>query len=168
MRAGTTLLLVSLIVGSLVGPTAVAQDATAEHVVRELYDLVSTQPDEEIDWDRARSLFLDEALIFMRVSREDNALFTLDEWVADFVKFVNEANVKESGFTEEIFALEATEVRNVAHVLVRYGSRYPTRDRPPQMGIDSVHLVRNDGEWRILSIVNEIPRSEEEIPAVIR
>ena len=58
--------------------------ATAEGVVRELYDLVTFEAGTTPDWDRVRSTFLDEAVVVLRTSREATTVFTVDGFVQDF------------------------------------------------------------------------------------
>jgi hypothetical protein len=166
-----SLLAVGLLV--LVAHGALAEEApanrTAEARVRELYDMISVEPGGNLpDWTKVRALFLDEAVIFMRTSREATATMTVSQWVEDFRSFIDKANVRERGFTETIVRLHATEFREIAEVTVLYEASFPTSVRPPQQGVDMIHLARIDGEWRIVSIVNDVPESPEQIPPALR
>lgn len=155
--------------GNLLAQAAATTDDSAEGRVRELYELISVEPGGETpDWDQIRTFFLDEAVVFMRTSREESAAFTLDQWIADFVSFIDEANVAERGFTEKIIRTFSTECRDVAEVMVLYEASFPTSTRPAQQGVDMIHLARVGDGWRIVSIVNDIPENPDQIPAQLR
>jgi hypothetical protein len=139
-------------------------DPGAEQVVRRLYDLVTFPAGTTPDWDEVRALFVDEAVVVLRTGREEMSVFTLDGFIADFVSFIETANVRETGFTERVLALEAMTYGDMAHVLVRFDSHIPGSGRPPGEGLDSFELVRRDGRWLVVAIVNERPTAERPIP----
>jgi len=146
-----------------------AQDtASAEGVVRELYDLVTFPAGETPDWERGRSLFLPEAVVVLRTSRTGNTVFSVEGWIQDFMTFIERANVTATGFVERIVRTQTTEFGDIAQVWVLYEAEIPGSGRPAQQGVDSFHLVRRDGQWLIASIVNEIPTPDRPVPAVLR
>jgi len=53
---------------------------------------------------------------------------------------------------------------DIATVLVLYEASIPGRNSPPQQGVDSFSLIKKDGGWRIVSIINEIPTPNRPIP----
>lgn len=165
-----TLLL--LVVQAAAGQAATGQAATsgtAEDRVREIYDMISVEPGGALpDWPKIQTFFVDDAVIFMRVARDRSEVFTVEEWVADFKAFIETAKVVERGFTERIVRMRSTELRDVAQVTVLYEASFSTGTRPPQQGIDFIQLARVAGEWRIVSIVNDIPQTPEQIPAAVR
>jgi hypothetical protein len=138
---------------------------TAEQVVERLYDLVTTEAGETPDWDAVRALFVEEAVVVLRTSREALTVFSLEGFVGDFVAFIEQAGIEETGFTERVLGTRAFVYGDIAHVLVLFDSHVPGSGRPPGQGIDSFELVRLDGEWRIVSITNERPTPENPIPA---
>lgn len=133
-------------------------------VVTELYEHVTFAAGSRPDWDAVRALFVDEAVIVLRTGRERMSVFTLEGFIDDFKSFIEQANTDATGFTESILDLRETRYRDIARVLVRFDSSIPGDGRPPQEGIDSFELVRIEGEWKIVSIVNERPTREEPIP----
>ena len=143
-------------------------EGSAEGVVRELYDLVTFPAGTTPDWDRARALFLPQAVVVLRTSRTETAVFSMEGWVQDFVSFIESRNVASTGFEERIVRTNAVEFGDIAHVWVLYEAQIPGSGRPPQPGVDAVHLVRREGKWLIASIVNEIPTPERPIPEVLR
>jgi hypothetical protein len=150
-------------------PTESKPTATAEGVVRELYRVVTTKPGGPTpDWEYVRSLFLKEAVIVLRSSREATSIFTVQGFLDDFASFNERARVKERGFTETIVRLKPTVFRDIAHVLVLYEASIPGLTRPPQQGVDSIQLIRKDGRWWIASITNDLPTAEAPLPAELR
>jgi hypothetical protein len=95
-------------------------------------------------------------------------VFTVDGFVQDFVDFIERANARATGFRESVVRLDATEFGDIAHVVVLYEASIPGASRPPQRGVDSFQLIRRDGRWWIVSILNEIPTTERPAPAVWR
>jgi hypothetical protein len=138
---------------------------TAEGVVRELYNLVTTPKGGALpDWDKVRSLFLKDAVIVLRTTREATTVFSLQGFIDDFVFFNERARVKERGFTERIIRLKPMVFHDMANVLVLYEASMTDSTRPPQQGVDSFHLIRKDGRWWIASILNDLPTPEIPIP----
>lgn len=153
---------------SLLAPGAAAQDkstpasdtalhsaATVESVVRDLYDSVSFEAGKTPDWDRVRSLFHEHAVIVLRTARDKTTIFTVEGFVADFVAFIERSGVARTGFNEKIVRMKATVFGDIAHVLVLYKAAITGSQRPPQQGVDSIQLIRKDGKWLVISIVNE-------------
>jgi hypothetical protein len=151
----------------VVAAFCVASDGPEDRV-RALYDAVTFEAGATPDWNRVRSMFIDEAVIVLRTSREKTTRFDLDGFVDDFETFAGNPKIQESGFQERIIRLRSTVFRELAHVLVLYEAHAPGSPRPPQKGVDSIHLIREDGEWRIVSIVNDIPTEDHPVPEELR
>lgn len=140
---------------------------TAEGLVRQLYDLVTFPAGPGPDLEAVRATFIPEAVIVLRTSRAASTVMSVDDFIADWERFIRDANVLETGFTEEITALVPTVFGDIAHVLVLYEASIPGR-LAPQEGVDSFHLVRKDGRWWIAGILNEIPTPDRPVPEVLR
>jgi hypothetical protein len=165
----TTLLLAPLVLSgcaTLAAPSQAVSDSESGpgQVVRELYDLVTFGPGEVPDWNRVRSLFLQEAVIVLRTGPDEMTVFDLDGFVNDFVQFIVQAGVQETGFSERVLDLKATEFGAIAQVLVRFDSHIPGSGRVPREGIDSFELIRQGDRWQIVSIINDRPTGELPIP----
>ena len=52
----------------------------------------------------------------------------------------------------------------IAHVLVLYEARIPGSQRPPSRGIDSIQLIKQEGKWKVASIVNEAVMPGSKLP----
>ena len=152
--------------GQEMGPQG--EEGSAEGVVHELYDIVTFPAGTIPDWDQLRGLFLPEAVVVLRSSREATSVFSLEGFIQDWLRFIESANVQDTGFTERIIRTHSTEFGDIAHVWVLYEGEIPGWGRPPQPGVDSFQLVRQEDGWKIASITNEIPTPDRPIPEVLR
>jgi hypothetical protein len=143
---------------------AKADLTSAEGVVRELYRLVCIEPGQTTDWDQVRALFIPQAVIVLRVSRDATDTFTLEGWIDDFVAFNEKARVSERGFTEKIVRMDTTIFRDIANIYVLYEAAITDSPRPPTVGVDVINLIQKDGRWWIASIVNDLPTPEHPVP----
>ena len=139
-----------------------------ESVINHLYDQVTFPPGENPDWDVVRNLFIPNATVVMRTGVDKTTTLTLDGWILDFVNFIYQNNVTAVGFEEKIVKMETMVFGDIAHVLVLYTAYLPGRTKTPREGIDSFHLIKKDGRWFIVSILNEIPGPERPKPKVLR
>lgn len=152
-------------------PDEAAPVSTPQEVVSTLYGLVSFGPGEPLpDWDAVRALFLPQAVIELRTSREATNIFDLDGFVNDFVTFIEKSNAAERGFTETIVRTKAMVLGDMAHVLVLYEPKMGDWDPTHKLyqGVDSFQLVRKDGVWRIACVVNEVVNEDRPIPEELR
>ena len=141
---------------------------SAEEVVRALYRMVTFEAGKNVDWERVKELFIPEAVIVLRASRTSMNVLNRNTFVDDFVRFIREAKLEDQAFEETIVAIKTQETGEVARATVHYAARIPSRDRPAQHGIDVFLLMKADGRWRIVSIVNEIVRPGVEVPEELR
>ncbi|MCP3914373.1 MAG: hypothetical protein GY711_02325 [bacterium] len=158
------LLSVALLCAAQQTPAKPDPEAGAEALVRKLYELVTFEAGTTPDWDEVRTLFVPEAVVVLRTGREEMSVFSVDGFVADFVKFIEDAKVEKTGFTERILGMKSFVYGDIAQVLVLFDSHIPGSGREPHQGIDSFELIRQKGAWRVVSIVNERPTKERPIP----
>jgi len=163
-----------LIIGSFLLVTCVnAQEntdhlKTPEQVVDKLYNLVSFDPGQDVNWDHVRSLFIKDAIIVLRTKRDETTIFSLDGFVNDFIQFIERAQAKKTGFTEKIIREKTVIMGDMAHILVLYEAYIPGSTRPPQRGVDSFSLINKDNRWWIVSVTNEIPTLDIPIPEELK
>jgi len=165
-----SLMLLLLQMGSSPAQTASVSDdgATAEDVVRILYEYVTFGPGTTPDWDAVKELFLPQATIILRTTREATSVFTVDEFVQDFVSFIEGSNVKETGFSEKILKLHPVVFGDMASIMVLYEASIPGRDVPAQQGVDMFLLSKREGGWKIVAITNDIPALGFALPQVLQ
>ncbi len=162
------LLILAVATGCIFAASAQSHDrSTPEGVIRELYALVTVPPGSTPDWERVRSLFLKEAVIALRSTRGHD-VFSVDGFISDFVTFIGNAKVIETGFTERIVRMETRTFRDMAHSWVVFESEIPGSARGPRAGIDSFELIRQEGRWWIASIINDRPNAANPIPSEAR
>jgi hypothetical protein len=142
---------------------------TPDGVVNELYRLICVpKGGPEPDWERVRSLFIPEAVIILRVSKDASSTFTVQGWIDDFIAYNTKAKSSERGFEEKIVRMAPTVFRDIAHILVLYEARMLDWSKPAAPGVDSIELVRKDGRWFIAAITNDLPNAENPIPAALK
>ncbi|NIR43883.1 MAG: nuclear transport factor 2 family protein [Gemmatimonadetes bacterium] len=161
-------LAIAFVAHPLAAQTPPETDPTPEAVVAEIYDLVSFEAGNRPDWDKVRSLFIPQAVIVLRTSRDATSVFSVDEFVDDFVNFIENTPAGAQGFTERIIRTNAMVFGEMAYVLVLYEAQITGSPRPPTRGVDGFSLIRKDGRWLIVSITNEIPSADRPIPEVLR
>jgi len=156
-----SLFLMSIATGSFAQET---EALSPEEVVEELYRLVTIEKGSTGDWDKVRALFIEEAVIVLRTSREATTVFTLDGFVEDFVRFVTDYNIKETGFKETILNMKPWVYGDMAHITVVYEAEIPDSPIPSNKGIDIFLLIRKEDQWKVAAITNEVPTSDNPIP----
>ncbi len=167
-------LALSLAATFLVPTRAWAQSAaqapldTPEALIEEIYRLVTFPAGTTPDWKAVRDLFIPEAVVVLRTSRTGSTVFSVDGFVQDFITFIEQANVEQTGFTERILDMRTFEWGDIAHVLVLFDSDIPDDGREPGAGVDSFQLIRRDGRWWIASITNERPSPDRPLPEVFQ
>ena len=134
-----------------------------EEIVDELYKLVTFEKGTVPDWDKVKELFIEDAIIVLRSSVSENTIFNLDGFVGDFKRFINESNVTETGFSETILKKHGKVFGDIAWYMVLYEAEIPGTKRQNK-GVDHFSLVKTEGEWKIVSITNEIPTKDRSIP----
>ena len=137
---------------------------TATGLVAALYEEVTFAVGDSPDWERVKSMFLDQATVVLRTSREETTIFSVDGFVRDFIAFIDRAQVHETGFEERVIRSKPLVFGDIAHVLVLYEAQIPGSERAPLQGVDSFQLIRKDGRWWIVAVTNELPTADSPIP----
>jgi len=93
---------------------------TPENIVMDLYTLVTFESGTTPDWEKVKSLFIDEAIIILRTGRDSTTQFSVNTFVKDFINFIERADAIQTGFKEEIIRMEKIVFGDIAHFLVLY------------------------------------------------
>ena len=137
---------------------------TPESVITKIYQLVTFPPDTTPDWEKVKSLFIDEAVIVLRTSFTKMDVMSKEGFVDLFIRDIKKYNMDKTGFQEQIIRKKMTVIGEVAHCFVLYEANVPNSSNPPQRGLDSFQLMKREGRWWIVSVINEIPRLGVPIP----
>jgi len=139
--------------------------ANPESLITELYRSVTVPPGGPLpDWSKIESMFIGDAVIVMRVSRDSMGILSVDDFVSDFENFFDNSTAQSAGFTERIVKMKPMVFGDIAHILVLYEASITGAKRPPTVGIDSWHLLKKEGRWWITSAVNDITTKERPVP----
>lgn len=133
-------------------------------VVARLYDLISGPAQAEREWDRVAALFHPEAILRSELTLPDGSHQSGRWTVQEFCEAAAE-EYRKKGFWEREVSSRSLEYGHIAHVWSTYESRIETPDSPPVVrGINSVSLLREGDEWRIVSLIFQVDRGMEGIP----
>ncbi len=126
-------------------------------LVDSLYQMISFPKEEVPNWSMVRPLFLEECVITLRMSSDSSAIFTVEEWIQDFKDFIINKDVELTGFEENVLKMSTTICGDIAQIAVLYEAKRPGESSGRE-GIDFFHLLNTKSGWKIVSILNEIPR----------
>jgi hypothetical protein len=137
---------------------------TPEALIRDIYVAVSAKNSESVDWQKVRSMFIDEAVVILRTSRDKSTQFTIGGFIQDFKDFYQYPEVKANGFAEKILRMKSMVYKDIAFIATVYSAEITGSQRPPTRGVDLWLLAKKDGLWKITSVVNEVIPAGEELP----
>ena len=133
-------------------------------VVLRLYTLISGPADEERRWEEVSALFLPDAVLRSELVLPDGTRQSGCWSVVEFCEAAAE-EYAEAGFWENEIAARIECFENIAHVWSTYETRVGSPDSLPVMrGINAVQLLRQEGTWRITSLIFQIERGTGGIP----
>jgi ketosteroid isomerase-like protein len=138
--------------------------STPEDLIKDIYVSVSAKNSEAVDWQKVRSMFIDEAVVILRTSKDKSTQFTADGFIQDFKDFYQWPEVKANGFGEKILNLKSMVYKDIAYVATVYSAAINNSKRPPTKGVDLWLLAKKDGLWKIISVVNEVVPGGENLP----
>jgi hypothetical protein len=138
-----------------------------ENVIGDLYRAVSFRPGDTGDWAKLAELILPSAIIGQPArGGNEEEVHSLDSFIELFKRDVDQFQMSENGFREEIGGLTIDTFGNICHawvVFVVYAGW--EADQPQGRGLDGIHLVRQDNRWWITSIATAFERPGRPIPA---
>jgi hypothetical protein len=137
---------------------------TSKGTVAGLYKMVTFGPGVSPDWEKVKTYFIPEAVIVLRTARDKMSVLSREGFVKLFISDIKKYKMDETGFQEKLVSCKIKEFGNIAFALTVYEAGFPGSSRPPQRGVDSFQLMKKDGRWWIVSIVNEIPMTGNPIP----
>jgi len=158
----------------LISPaTTNAQDAASEDVesiesiIASAYEAIARAPGENFDWERFRSLFIEEAILIPNTEQSNGEFSVLSvqgfvDWV-DSVTTIGDEN--DMGFAEEGYHNKIDRYGDVANVMSSYQKHYWGQDQILGRGINSFQLVWNSDRWWIAGIAWDETSAAGAIPS---
>ena len=147
-----------------------ADAASVDAIVAALYGSVSHAPDALPDFDRMRAIFLPVGMLIPPKKPSEDIFTTLDvDGFADRVK-KGAATKKEKGeplgFVERELSRRTDCFGNVCQVFSTYEAKTAASDEKPlARGINSIQLVRDGKRWWIASVIWDVERADNPLPA---
>lgn len=144
-------------------PTADPADVESiDAIMAAVYDVISGAADEERDWDRFRSLFIDGARLIPRNANNPNGavVSTPDEYIERANPFF-----LENGFYESEIGRKTERYGDIVHVFSAYDSKRTLEDPEPfTRGINSFQLLNHNDRWWIVTIYWQGETEDNPIP----
>lgn len=139
--------------------------SSLDAIMKSVYDVISGDAARPRDWDRFRSLFVENArLIPVRKDAQTNAFSTKTYSVDEYVQRASPIMTKE-GFFEREAARQIEQYGHIAHVFSTYESRHNVSDKTPfARGINSFQLFYDGKRWWVVSIYWDAETPDNPIP----
>ena len=144
-----------------------ADVASADAIVRALYDVISGPAGQKRDWDRFRSLFLPGARLIPARARRDSAgrvhplVLTPEDYISGSGKML-----EERGFFERELSHVSETFGRVTHRFSTYDSKAKAEDPAPfARGINSIQLLDDGTRWWVVTVYWDQEGPNNPIPA---
>jgi hypothetical protein len=139
--------------------------ATVDAIVTAVYDVISGAAGEARDWDRWRSLFIEDARLIPVGRTPEGAVRHSVMTPEDYVQGSG-AFLEENGFFEVEVGRVMESFGQIAHLFSTYESRRTEADAEPfARGINSFQLLNDGTRWWVVSIMWDSERPENPIPS---
>ena len=129
-----------------------------------LYECISGPAGVPRDWKRMRSFYYPGAVLMRTSVTEDDSPEAAFMTVDDFIKTA-EPYFNSFSFFEVEIARTAERFGNVTHVMSTYESRKTSAGKPFARGINSIQLYNDGTRYWIVSMIWDIEREGNPIPA---
>jgi len=138
--------------------------SSEDAIIAALYDVISGPAGEKRDWDRFRSLFMEEARLIptgmTRDGRPSHRVLTVEGYISAAAP-----RLEESGFFEREISRKSDRFGSIAHVFSTYDSKRNQNDEQPfARGINSIQLYFDGTRWWIITIMWDSERNDNPIP----
>jgi hypothetical protein len=132
--------------------------STLDGILHALYEVLSGPVAQPRDWERYRSLFIDDArmIVVVAVAGEQPRVRQLS--VEDYIQRVEPIFAVEA-FWERETSRQPETVGRIAHVLSRYESLRDPNGPPFEHGANSMQLFYDDSRWWVVSVMWNTSRS---------
>ena len=153
-------------------PTAVAPQpaanpadvATADALIKAVYDVISGPAGKERDWDRMKSLFLPGARLIATGRRQAGGYGSRVMTVDDYILSSGPYLIKE-GFFENEVARKTESFGQILHAFSTYEARHKPGEKPFARGINSIQLMNDGTRWWVVTIYWQAEDEKTPLPA---
>ncbi len=142
-----------------------ADVASADAIIKALYDVISGEAGKKRDWNRFRSLFYAGARMIPtgrnpQTGQGGGRVSTLDEYIAGSSPFM-----EKQGFFEREIARRTETFRTITHVFSTYESKHKQADEKPfARGVNSIQLLNDGKRWWILTVAWSAEAPDSPLP----
>ncbi len=131
-----------------------------------LYVAFDFGPGGEADWDGLRALFAPGSVFYAPIGPSGEAEGVgAERFLADFQTWSRTSPSVRDGLHERIDATRVEQLGNIAHAWVTFTGFVPGSGEERTQGVDSIQLVRVEGEWRLASFTSHFASEEAPLPA---
>jgi len=140
-----------------------ASYASIDKVLTDLYQSISFDTPEELDWELFRGLFAPEAKL-IPVQASNMTIWTVEDYIARFQKQVNTGQLKR--FRETEIGRTVDRFGDMIQVFSAYKTEFSTdeQENGQSRGINSIQMINKQGRWWIINIIWENERASNRIP----
>ena len=146
-------------------PTVEQDTLEIRTMIEELYQAFSFDAGAEPDWDRLRALAVDGARFVSPIRTGEAAHATgIEPFLESFGKWVRESDEARAGLHERILQVGLDVFANIGHAFVTFESFVPPDGEANALGLDSIQLVRDVGQWKLASFTSQYASAETPMP----
>lgn len=139
-------------------PAIESDVATLDGILHALYEVLSGPAGKPRDWERYRSLFIENARMIVVVAVAGQKPHTRLLTVEDYIRRVEPIFAVEN-FWERETSRQTETFGRIAHVLSAYESLRDPNEPPFERGDNSIQLFFDDSRWWLVSVMWNTSRS---------
>ena len=138
--------------------------SSPEALIAAVYDVISGPAGQKRNWDRMRTLFVQDARMIATGKRPGGEITRRVMSVEDYISTSGPYLEKEGFFETEIGNIKE-QFGNIVHVFSAYESKKTANDEKPFMrGINSIQLWNDGKRWWVITILWQSENPDTPIP----
>ena len=150
---------------SEIGQAQRASSPAIEAMLSDLYESFCFDAGGEADWASMRGHFAEDAS-FVSIRKGVASATGADTFIADFRRWINTSQEGRTGLHERIVRTRIDSYGDIGHAYVTFEGFVPGSEEAQTLGLDSIQLVRDRGEWKLSSFASQF--SNEQLPMPTR